>query len=444
MTARTRPGLVVLSLLLLDACAAAGPAPPPEPDAVRPLPPEIAATRNRLEVLLLQNILPFWHPGTLDAEHGGYRLNHDPAGKWLGPSDKAIVTQARCLWFYARLMRSPYANPGHLAAARHGYRFLKDRMWDPEHGGFFWAVDAAGTTPTKPVKHLYGQAFGLYALSEYARVSNEAGAASLARELFRLLERKAHDGRYGGYREFFKRDWTPADAETPRVMGGPTPDTKLMNTHLHLMEALTTYVDLTRDPSARERLRELIAVQTSAVVRKSVGACTDKYEPDWTPMTGEAFDVVSYGHDIENVWLIVDACRAAGISPGPHRDLFRTLFDYALRHGYDTGSGGFYDLGPFNGPATRRGKIWWVQSEGLVAALYMTAMFGDAAYRDAYLGTLDWIAKRQADGRGGDWHEAVRPDETVRGRKAHAWKGPYHNGRAVLQCLAMLRRGGIR
>jgi mannobiose 2-epimerase len=311
-------------------------------------------------------------------------------------------------------------------------------MWDRDFGGFYWEADSAGERATIPVKHLYGEAFGLYALSEYARVSGDAEAAALAQTLFRLLERSAHDTSYGGYLEFFQRDWTPAVSETPKVMGHPSATDKLMNTHLHLMEAFTAYCDLTHDPLARERLLELIAIQTNAVVRKSVGACTDKHQRDWTPLTGAAYDVVSYGHDIENVWLILDACRAAGVSAGPYRDLFRTLFDTSLRFGYDRQDGGFYDAGPFNGPATRKDKVWWVQAEGLVSALYMIQCTGDKTYRDVYLGTLDWIVKHQADWDKGDWHEVIRASGAVGGSKAHAWKGPYHNGRAVIQCLALL------
>ncbi len=437
--------LLPAAFLLVASCSSAQaptttPVPPAPLTLHAPLPPEIRQTRAALERLLQQNILPFWHPAAIDTEHGGFRMNHDAAGQWKGPADKAIVTQSRAVWFYARLTRSPYAKPDYLEAAQHGFRFLRDRMWDPTHGGFYWSVDASGEKAVTPVKHLYGQAFGLYALSEYARVSGDAEAERMARALFRLLEEKAHDDLYGGYREWFQRDWSPAVAETPRVMGQTDPGTKLMNTHLHLMEAFTAYVDLTHDPAARDRLLELLAIQTNAVVRKTVGACTDKYRRDWTPLTGEAYDVVSYGHDIENVWLVIDACRAAGVSAGPYRDLFRTLFDYALRFGYDAQQGGFYDLGPFNVPATRRDKVWWVQAEGLVASLYMTGLTGEKAYADCYLRTLEWTESRQADAESGEWHETIRPDGSVGGGKAHAWKGPYHNGRALLQCLEILGR----
>jgi mannose/cellobiose epimerase-like protein (N-acyl-D-glucosamine 2-epimerase family) len=95
---------------------------------------------------------------------------------------------------------------------------------------------------------------------------------------------------------------------------GPRSDSKLMNTHLHLLEAMTTFYQASKLPPARERLRELIDIQTNAVVRKTIGACTDQYERDWTPRLDSRTARVSYGHDIENIWLLMDACDAIGVS----------------------------------------------------------------------------------------------------------------------------------
>ena len=98
-----------------------------------------------------------------------------------------------------------------------------------------------------------------------------------------------------------------------------------MNTHIHLMEALTTFLALTDEPMARERLIELIFVNSNSVVRKNIGACTDKYLENWEPLRGSDYDRVSYGHDVENIWLLVEACKAAGISGSFLLDLYRTL-----------------------------------------------------------------------------------------------------------------------
>jgi cellobiose epimerase len=397
----------------------------------------LCEARNSLERVLTHNIIPFWYPGVIDTNDSGYRLNHDLEGKWRGPANKHLVTQARTLWFFSRLAISRYGAPEHLEAARHGYNFLRDRMWDQQFGGFYWEVDSSGRSVTTFEKQIYGQAFALYALTEYATASGDPSAKATAKEIFRLMESKAHDKRYGGYRDTLQRDWTPLSPSRMVHVHDRVP-IKRMNTHLHLLEAITTFVSLTDAPVARERLIELILVNSNSVVRKDIGACTDKYLENWRPFDGPDYQRVSYGHDVENIWLLVEACNAAGISNNLLADLYRTLFKYALHYGFDRKNGGFYDSGCFNLPADRREKIWWVQAEGLVASLQMFRLTGEGLYWDCFTLVLDWIVKHQVDWKNGDWYEMVDDDGRASGVKAGPWKGPYHNGRAMLRCLDLL------
>ena len=235
-----------------------------------------------LEKILTENIAPFWYDKSLDHDHGGYIINFGPAGESKGPGTKMIVTQARTVWLFSRLARAGYRRNDYLEAAELGYKFLRDKMWDQTNGGFYWEVDATGNKKLKPRKHLYGQSFGLYALSEYYLASDKKEALDFATRFFNLLEARSHDKTHGGYVEFFNPDWTTPPAGESSYLGDPV-DFKLMNTHLHLLEALTTFYRASALPLARERLRELIDIQSNAVVRKNLGACTDKYERDWTP-----------------------------------------------------------------------------------------------------------------------------------------------------------------
>ena len=405
--------------------------------AARPGEEELMDARAKLEKMLTENIIPFWHPGVIDRDNGGYKLNHDEAGRWMGPSDKYLVTQARTVWFFSRLARSKYGSEEHLRAARAGYEFLRDKMWDGEFGGFYWAVSYAGDRPTMPDKHLYGQSFALYALSQYAMASGDPEAEQLARRLFRLIDFHAHDPSNGGYVESFSRDWKPLPRGRKGYMGVGS-DVKLMNTHLHLMEALTAYYLATRDLVARKRLLELIFIQSNSVVRKTVGACTDKHTLNWLPLRGPEYDRVSYGHDLENVWLLMEACRAVGLPPNILLDLYRRLFDYSLRYGFDREGGGFFSSGPIGRPADDRRKIWWVQAECMVSSLMMYRLTRDPLYFGLFRRTLDWILENQVDWENGDWHAEVGEDGRSGGRKAGPWKSPYHNGRAVLKCIELL------
>lgn len=398
---------------------------------------EIREITDSCERALLGNILTFWYPEVIDLQTGGYRLNHDQQGVWRGPANKCLVTQARTCWFFSRLSRSKYGNSEHLDAAHHGYEFIRNNMWDRQHGGFYWEVDSSGHSATKPGKHLYAQAFGLYALLEYARASGDTSAMSLAQQLFNLLEHTAHDAEYGGYRESFRRDWSLTLDGTSSYMDVDT-SLKLMNTHLHLAEAITQYCYLTGDSLAMARLNELISVLSNFVVNTTADICTDKHSHNWKPLLDPHKDRVSYGHQLENIWILIEACRVADLPANFFLNLYRKLFDYALIYGFDQRAGGFYNTGRCNQMADQRDKIWWVQAESIVSALWMYNLTREKRYFDCFLQTLDWIMKHQIDWSGGDWHARISEARKPSGDKAGAWKSPYHNGRAMIQCLELL------
>lgn len=400
---------------------------------------------------LTENVLPFWYPRCVDEEHGGYVLSYDGDGEFAGDDDKMIVTQSRMVWLFSRLNREGYGDGEYLEAAQRGFEFLAEEMWDDNHGGCYWKTSREGETKM-PNKHMYGQAFALYGLSEYARASGSDRAESLARELYRLMETRARDEERGGYVEYFEPDWTPVtsgrtylDTIEPDWSGKESSDEaldptyKLTNTHLHLLEALTTFHNAIGTSTSGERLHELLHILTNTVVRKRLTATTDKYSPTWEPqLDGEELRIVSYGHDLENVWLSMEASDALGLSVNLFRDLYERLFEYSLEYGYDDERGGFYFFGPFDAPATNTVKAWWVQAECLTSALHMYDRTGDEQYLDVFAETYDFIEEHQVDWDVGEWHSGVTDDLEAVGRKGAEYKGAYHNGRALLECIDLL------
>ncbi|MEN3976725.1 AGE family epimerase/isomerase [Emcibacter sp. SYSU 3D8] len=385
--------------------------------------------------LLHANCLGFWFPSCIDAHSGGYALKRDVRGRPAGRVwERAIVTQARMVWFFSRLVAGGHGGPEHLDAASHGFRFLRDRMWDPEHGGFYWTVDARSARPVKDAKHLYGQAFGLFALSRYAAVSDDGQAESMARQLARLVHEKAHDAVHGGYGELFTRDWRPWTGTERGYLSEVPAGTKRYNTHLHWFEALVEQVDLLGDDTAKAWLPELVDILTDKVVRHEYGACTDAHLPDWTPMP----DAANYGHDVEAVWLLREADCRIGVVGSARLARHADLFETAMRWGWDSTEGGFYWTGQPGAAASLQGKVWWVQAEALVAALWLYLETGRQDYADCYLRTLDWIVNVQADWTNGEWHREIATNGRPIGHKADGWKAAYHNGRALMTCLELL------
>lgn len=393
---------------------------------------QLISLRRRLSRILQENIIPFWYK-VVDKEDGGYSLNHDINGKQLGKGTKMIVTQARMVWYFSMLYRTGWAGREALEAASHGYEFLKEKMWDGEQGGFFWEVDAKGNV-IRDFKHLYGQAFGLYGVSEYALASGSGEARGFADEIFEVIER-AHDEEYGGYNEFFTRDWRlPSLPSNPLAPGA----SKTMNTHLHLMESIMTFYELSKSEVAKQRLVEMIAVMSNAVVDFGSGVCLELHDRGWRPIRTEEGFRVSYGHNLEALWLIAEACQLVRIPEKLFLNYFETLYDYCARYGFDVERGGVYESGPMNEPADRLDKVWWVQAESLVAMAYMYKLTSGERYLNDFTKLLEWVEGHQVDWRGGDWFEVVRRDGRPAGMKAHMWKSAYHNGRAMVKTIQII------
>ncbi len=406
----------------------------------QPLPRNISDLHQAsvvLDRILVTNLLPFWR-SKVGGEHAfGYLIVNPEAPEQADKSLRGIVTQARTLWFFARIMQSPFATAADRFQADRGFAFLAEHLWDHRHGGFYWHIDLLGR-PVRAGKELYGHAFALFALSRYAAASGTARAAELAHATFDILEQRFHDRDYPGYHECFTVDWrppTPSERSRKHIAAG----CKTYNSHLHMLEAITEYLPIADTSLVRRRLEELCTVLTGPVVRRPYFTACDMHFQDWRPAFPPEREQTSYGHDLENIHLLMAARKILAKDDGELLPFYRGLFDNALRFGEDRADGGFFHTGPVGQPAGDLRKIWWVQAEALLAAIEMFRLTSEVRFADCFNRVLSWIANRQVDWREGEWFAEVTPDGRITGEKVGLWKGPYHTSRAILHSLEILR-----
>lgn len=380
---------------------------------------------------LYQNILPFWFARALDRPNSGFygAISNDLVVDPTAPRGSLLTS--RILWTFSASCRYLYA-PQYAFVARYACQDLITHFWDQEHSGLFWALAPDGTV-IDPRKHLYGQAFGIYALIEFCLATHEMYALAKAAEMLRVIELYAHDDQHGGYHECFTQDWKPA--EDVRLSPTDRNEKKSMNTHLHLMEAYTNLRNLWPSEEVIAHHRELIEIMMRRIVNPQTGHATLFFDEAWNPRSTE----VSYGHDIEISWLLVEAAEMDGTE-----ELIQEAKALAVRmaqavydEGLDTDGGLMYESGPEGW--IDDSKEWWPQAEAVVGFLNAYQISGQQHFLDAALNSWAFIKKYLIDHEHGEWFRGVYRDGTLKADqpKVSFWKCPYHNGR---MCLEVLKR----
>lgn len=390
---------------------------------------EAAALADELEAGFRASIISFWFPRALDSA-GGYLVCWDRRGR-RAKDERGILAQARLLYVFARTARLGYRTDVMLDAAEHGFRYLRDVLWDVEHGGFGWALD-------DPHKVTYGNAFALFALAEYVRAGGNDDVRELAVRTLDVLETRAHDDEHGGYNEYFARDWSPAGPRERSPLDRRPSSDKVINTQMHVMEAMVSAHRVDLDPRATIRAAELVDVIASRAVRSRRAApLTDTWSADWRARKLDRS--VRYGHLIELAWMLVDSADAVGAHQHAARATAERMAAYVHRYGTDHETGGIWRSGKLGRAADDRRYEWWAQAEALLAYAWRWSETGDEIEADRLRKVWSFIRRYVEDHVVGEWHDELDSARNGHGPKGGFWKDGYHSTRALLDGAALLR-----
>lgn len=393
---------------------------------------EVESALAAIESDLRGSILPFWMQHVVDPASTSFHgaLTNDLTLD--ATVERGALLTSRILWTFSAAYRQ-YGAAEYLTMAERAYADLMTRYRDREHGGFFWAIAADGRVSSDR-KQVYGQAFTIYALSEYHAATGRADALDEAIAVFRLIESKAREPQHGGYLEAFARDWSAiADMRLSALdLNAP----KSQNTLLHIMEAYTNLLRVWPDAALRSALADLVDIMLRRVVDPARGHLGLFFTEDWQPLS----DRISFGHDIEAAWLLTDAAKVLGDADLLARieALAVHIAEVTLAEGVDTDGALFYEGGP--GGISNSEKEWWPQAEAVIGFLNAAQISGEPRFLTAALRTWDFIATHLIDRTHGEWFRAVNRDGVLNtdALKVSFWKCPYHNGRMGLEAVQRL------
>lgn len=424
-----------------------------------------AELAHEIEQSLQRQLLDLWYPQCIDSLHGGYLCTYTFDFKPTGPQNKMIVTQARHVWTTAKASMAHPEVDYYRSASSHGVDFLRNVMWDETYGGFHTLVDRQGNviSPVGEEKTAYGNAFGIYALAAYVMATQDTSALALARKAFMWLEEHSHDPVHKGYFQHMKRDGSviERDATTPSTENLGYKD---QNSSIHLLEAFTELYQVWPHPLVLERLKEMLFLIRDTITHEK-GYLILFFQPDWTPVSFRDsseevimkhlnLDHVSFGHDVETAYLLLEASHVAGLKGDTLTlRMAKKMVEHALKNGWDYTRGGFYDEGYYFRDReyitiVRGTKNWWAQAEGLNTLLLMADLFPDDdryRYFEKFRKMWDYIDKNLIDHEHGEWYSGGIDEqpELKTALKGHNWKAFYHQYRSMENCVKRLRDGGM-
>lgn len=386
---------------------------------------------QQFETELRGNILPFWMNHTLDRENGGFYGAVTNDLRIRNQVERSAVLCSRILWTFSTAAQL-YGEESYLNTAHWAFDYLSNRFWDEQHQGVYWSLDRHGQ-PVNDRKHTYAQAFSIYGLSAYYQASREPKSLALAQKLFDLIETHSFDPVNGGNIECRARDWS--NLTDMRLSQKEIDSSKSMNTLLHLMEAYASLAQIWPDETLTVKLSGLVQAFLDHVIDPSSGHQRLFFDNHWNSLSNH----ISYGHDIETSWLLLEAAevlhdpalltrvRSTAVM------MAQVVHDQALRPDgsilYEVAPGGHRD-------ETRH---WWAHAEAVVGFYNAYQLSGQAHFAQASTQAWAYIQAHFVDQQNGDWFKLLDANgkPILNQPKMGPWECPYHHAR---MCYEMIRR----
>ena len=393
---------------------------------------ELLELKQELKEELTHNILPFWMDKMTDDINGGYYGQMTGRNQLVSNAPKGGILNARIMWTFSSAALY-FNNALYTQYAKRAKDYAFEHFFDSENGGAYWMLNADGS-PADTKKQIYSQAFFIYALVEYYRVTNDAACLDKAIDLFRLIEKYSFDATQNGYFEAYSKEWVLL--EDLRLSEKDANEKKTMNTHLHILEAYTNLYRIWKNEELAKQLKNLIDIFLNKIINSKTYHLDLFFDENWNCKS----TLFSYGHDIEAAWLLEEAAVVLG-----NVEVLKKVRDVALKVA-DAAAEGVQPNGSIvNEKNSTTGHVdtncdWWPQAEAMVGFFSAYELSKDEAYAMKTLAAWEFIKANIVDTEEGEWHWSVSSTGKVDNNndKAGFWKCPYHNGRMCLELMTRI------
>lgn len=382
----------------------------------------------------LDEILSWWKLNMIDETQGGFYGRIDGHNKLHRTSNKGVILNTRLLWTFSAVSNTQN-DSRFLSLANRSFDYLSDHFWDDLNSGMYWAVDYKGDA-FDTQKQIYAQAFSIYALTEYYNLTKNEKAANRATEIFWMIERYSRDKEKSGYLNAFYRDWSPM--QNTQLSEKDPNEAKIMNTHLHILEAYTNLYKSLPSSAVQQALEECLDLFVEKFYISENGSMHMYFDQDWNPKG----DHISFGHNIEASWLLWEAVTALP-DKTKRKKLLPIIIHMAeavLKNGVAPDGSIWYEGKGETIIDTDR--HWWVQAEAVVGFWNAAILTGEDKFKIASLNCFRYIQQKIKDQQNGEWFWKIDNDghPDLEENKSGPWKAPYHNARMCMEMIKLLNK----
>lgn len=152
-----------------------------------------------------------------------------------------------------------------------------------------------------------------------------------------------------------------------------------MNTHLHVLEAYTGLYRVWKSEELKSTLTELIETMLDHIIDQEGQHFHLFLDEAWNVKS----DIISYGHDIEGSWLLVEAAETLGEEQLLQRvrTVAVSMAEAVLAEGIDSDGGIWNEADPSG--LLSKDKDWWPQAEAVVGFYNAYQLTGDSKFNEA-------------------------------------------------------------
>ena len=384
----------------------------------------------------VQHTLAFYDGRSLDPSGGFFHFFKDD-GTVYDRRTRHLVSSTRFVFNNATAWRR-FGRPEHLAATRHGLEFLQRAHAHPQ-GGYLWELDwHEGRAQVRDGTHYcYGLAFVLLAHAHAAMAGVDEARAGIE-STWQLLEGHFWEPRHQLYANEATADW----AVSPY---------RGQNANMHACEAMMAAFEATGDAKYLDRAATLAQAIALRQADLTGGRVWEHFHEDWSVDAdhnrGNRADIFKpwgfqTGHLTEWAKLLLQLeglLAGRGVETGWMLPRAQSLFEAAMRHGWDAELGGLvYGFDP-EGALYDGDKYFWVQAESFAAAALLAVRTGESRYRDWYDRIWDYAWRHMVDHEHGAWFRILSRDNRKLGdEKSPAGKTDYHTMGACHDVLRAL------